>query len=1193
MTSKFVFKEKLKMYSHLKSIRNRLWTEDGKSKVSVMVGAGFSLNAEKLKDSFESMSLWSNLKSKISEGLNNEKINDLDVLELGELYEDEYGRANLDELLKQAIPDQNYEPGDLHKSLLRLPWADVYTTNYDTLLERTLPDVYERSYQVIYDSSDISSSSSPRIVKLHGSFPSKRPFIFTKKDYALYEKEFAPFVNMVQQSIMETTLVLIGFSGDDPNFEKWTNWVHDNLGNHMPKIYMLACGEQEKEVELRKKGITLIDFQEVYKEHQSSEVYKLMFKDIFSFLSYEEKREKKEWPHTPYYRDYSSIEDIITTLIGNRIEYPGWLITPDIIKKSNTENIQWIRNYILHKLNEEKSLFNQIKVIKELAWLYEKFLIPIDMELYNTMKEIVNKSFKDINSVENLNDLGTIVLRLLKEARLDFDEENFSHNIKLLEQLPLDDEQRNLLFFEKILFKLANYKFSDVSSMINEWTISKKDLEWCIKKANILLRIGEVNTAIELLEECLDRVRKLLTIKSTDYHLLSIEGIILVKLVQLSENDEFSFKNSRNRLSFLESRLSNPLKELDFMYSRIRPYQRKADSFIRKGFDPNRITKTSNFSSKIETELVDSFCLLMISEELGIHIGSGSSRKVINNAINNLEYLYPFYSWIKYLQVGDLKELDNFFSRKVIFKAKNSKLSVFFNIIMNGIENKKNTNTQLLLEILSRLYSVLSKEEKRKIDNLVLNLFVDREFYSKHGFIIKKVFSPLFKRIIFDKNVQEKAAFFGEILKLPIIGDPNGVLKDITLDEYNFFEPAIEFYFETDNISRITIDTTNVETIKLINILNYEKSLTRDAALARLIRLFETGNLDKEEIFKIRESIKHIIVKEQSKPSYYFLESYLVKLTNDTEIQENYAKSRIEKNIPESHINNITSIGDNLNNLLRDLKNIFPNFVKNNKVDYAFITDEMYKTWLKRFFKWWESQEKWLLSSNNNGFFGENDDLLSMVIFLKNSFLANIPLECLSNNDRAILKQIYNKLSNSKPEISILLIPVLLRVKVLQQDETQVLLENMLTTDLEISKSVISSIYDLIIISKNNEIDLNLSELKIELLNLYKYRKENTLLEVTKSLKFICQYAPDAFSKNEYETIGNTLKFIIKDINNGYYEDSFISDQEFELLSESTGLAGYIYKNNSFAYPIDLDPWKKISIKSQLPEVRKYAPLFQ
>ena len=113
--------EKLPKYHHLKKIRDRLWAEDGKSRVSVMIGSGFSLNANKLDDSLDSMSTWVGVKNKILEGLNHAELPDSkDVLDIGESFVNEYGRDSLDTLIKQAVPEQNYEPGEIHKSLLRL-----------------------------------------------------------------------------------------------------------------------------------------------------------------------------------------------------------------------------------------------------------------------------------------------------------------------------------------------------------------------------------------------------------------------------------------------------------------------------------------------------------------------------------------------------------------------------------------------------------------------------------------------------------------------------------------------------------------------------------------------------------------------------------------------------------------------------------------------------------------------------------------------------------------------------------------------------------------------------------------------------------------------------------------------------------------------------------------------------------------
>ena len=80
--------------------------------------------------------------------------------------------------------------------------------------------------------------SQPRIVKLHGSLPSTFPLVLTEEDYRTYPTKSAPFVNTVQQAMMETVFLLIGFSGDDPNFLHWSGWVRDNLGSAAPKIYL-------------------------------------------------------------------------------------------------------------------------------------------------------------------------------------------------------------------------------------------------------------------------------------------------------------------------------------------------------------------------------------------------------------------------------------------------------------------------------------------------------------------------------------------------------------------------------------------------------------------------------------------------------------------------------------------------------------------------------------------------------------------------------------------------------------------------------------------------------------------------------------------------------------------------------------------------------------------------------------------
>jgi len=162
------------------------------------------------------------------------------ALRLAEEYEAAHGRAALDQLLISTIRDMDFDPGQLHRLLLKLPWSDVFTTNYDTLLERASRDIPHRRYDVVKAPFELATARRPRLVKLHGSFPSSGPFIITEEDFRLYPARSAAFVNLAQQAFVENTFCLIGFSGDDPNFLKWSGWARDTLGSSVSQIYL--CG---------------------------------------------------------------------------------------------------------------------------------------------------------------------------------------------------------------------------------------------------------------------------------------------------------------------------------------------------------------------------------------------------------------------------------------------------------------------------------------------------------------------------------------------------------------------------------------------------------------------------------------------------------------------------------------------------------------------------------------------------------------------------------------------------------------------------------------------------------------------------------------------------------------------------------------------------------------------------------------
>ena len=261
---------KEQVYSCAEDIAMRLKEDRKYGKASLMVGAGFSKNAKSrgMKDIIPPD--WSQLADKMycelyprfsdmTEDQKDEwkkqriiKTSGKNVTKLAEEYIVNFDRNKMNHLIENAIADDLFFPGDLHKKLLMLNWADIFTTNYDTLLERTANMVIrEKNYQIVCSHNDIAGSISPRIVKLHGSIPHVKPYIICDEDYRVYPIKYAAMVNTVQQAMLETRLCLIGFSGDDPNFQRWMGWIRDNMGECCPIIYLIGIYDKLNEPERR------------------------------------------------------------------------------------------------------------------------------------------------------------------------------------------------------------------------------------------------------------------------------------------------------------------------------------------------------------------------------------------------------------------------------------------------------------------------------------------------------------------------------------------------------------------------------------------------------------------------------------------------------------------------------------------------------------------------------------------------------------------------------------------------------------------------------------------------------------------------------------------------------------------------------------------------------------------------------
>ncbi|WP_322907716.1 SIR2 family protein [Paenibacillus campi] len=1177
-----LFENKLGMYPHLKYIRNKLWLKDGKSRVSVMVGAGFSLNANIIEQSLDKMSDWPQIKERLIERLPHHKSIELkNVLDIGQIYVDEYGRTSLDEILKTSVPDNNYEPSRLHYDLLRLPWSDVYTTNYDTLLERTRSNLYERSYEVIYNISDIPGSIQPRIIKLHGSFPAQRPFVFTQRDYENYPSQFSPFVNMVQQSIMETTFLLIGFSGDDPNFEQWTSWVSKNLGEHMPKIYMIGIGQKERLNDLNSKGITLIDFEEIYKNDPNR--YHTMFTDLFEFFSFQNKKQKMDWPYKSYgdllLAEQETLVDKIKLLEFNRESYPNWVIIPDVIRRGYAGSIRHFTERFFGDLNlrfleDEQDSEKIISLINELLWCYKIFLIPLGSLIHRRLKQIIELYDKKELFAE-------ILLVLLKESRLDCQVEEFNKYQLKISTINLTTEQQHESIYEVIQLALFFGEIMRVEEEVNRWNVDSNEIGWILKKAVILERIQHKEKSIDLFKSALQVIRRLLTIQPDDYRLLSFESVILNSNLLLE--NERGYDKDRSR--YLQILYCNTNREFEQIALSVKPYEYSLGKSRKKAFDPDIINVSYSYGDPVTQELLDSYALISINELFNYKC----AKKKHDTAIENLKFYHPFLSIIKRINLNNSKGMDDIISREYIYNLDLDSLESLLRLSKNVLNHPKQAllDQDTALEMLSRIYFALPNKMKSEIDKLTIDEIKNWEANSSiqdWRLKKKKSLEHLVKRIFRDKNSKQQSEFLEEILKIQIMKQD---FIELELYKMFYFDPILVVLNNLSSSFKVNANQSFVDYL-FENLEQTESQSLREGAIIRIFLLIKKDALSYEFITKFKSFVDQFKAHHKKDISDFLWNRHIDNAINNCDLEniikdEKIATQFLLKGIPLIEFGEVA-----LTRYMRELSTIYPDYVLSQEQQTP--SYEEYQNWLAKFFEWWATQ-KTILQKNSDIHSTRLNGFLETMITLKNNILGVIPKQSLTQELIECTESFFLELCSVYPSHSLYLLPSLIRLGLRNESEVQKIISQL--NSKEDDKKIISlnCLYDYLIFINKNEISESPNVVKNIIFDNMRYTSKEVSTNCYNLLCNLFEFAPSIFDASDIAMLNHHLSYCLQEIKDGSLVIGNLED--FELISAMAGLASYTFNSKLFDNDGTNYDWKEYIVNHKLPEVRQYAEAFE
>lgn len=544
-----------------------------RGKASVMVGAGFSKNAYMME--LVSMKDWNELSEAFFDQLfakeqdreNNSALLH-DSLKLAQMYECSFGRNALDTLIQDSLPNEATAPGKLHERLMKLNWHDVFTTNYDTLLEKAALDS-ERGYQVVTNKETLLYANSPRIIKLHGSFPNIRPYIITEEDFRTYPQKHPEFVNTVRQALMENLFCLFGFSGNDPNFLQWIGWLRDVMGNQVSPVYLITYEPNLHKAQqdlFKGRGIEIINIASFGDDISYSE----SLETVLEYLSTDTLSEWEPELNIGRITSVSEVEEATRKMKAIREQYPQYLYLPKQyhIKLSDIYPFRLGQDEtILVHLN----LSQRIRFMYEVVWRYEVALSPILVPW--VLKEMEDLSFTDEQcEASEKYYLNEIQMAFLTILRVHGEDERFEDLVKILEKQPLKADQKHKLYYEQCIHNLEILDYKKVQTVLSKWEVNGSEVKSALWKAVVLSEIGQDNEAINLLNITNQRFRQSMLTQGVHQQIAITYSNALEEALTLLESQNPIDTSLVDLKKFLIARISDAEKKPSSTYENVHKF---------------------------------------------------------------------------------------------------------------------------------------------------------------------------------------------------------------------------------------------------------------------------------------------------------------------------------------------------------------------------------------------------------------------------------------------------------------------------------------------------------------------------------------------------------------------------------------------------------------------------------------------
>lgn len=849
-------------YAALRQIQSALWKTGEVRGAAVMVGAGFSRFAERVSATTPLAPLWRDLSELMTAELYPQGNGTSDPLMLAQEYKSTLGPTALENLLRGTVRDKEWLPGELHSSLLRLPWEDVMTTNWDTLLEREAADNPDRPYEMVLTVQDIARARRPRIIKLHGSLPSHMPFILTEEDFRTYPVKFAPFVNTAQQILLENELCLVGFSGDDPNFLQWAGWVRDKLGSSARPIRLvgvLNLSPSRRRL-LEGRNITPIDLAPLVLHLAKDDQHRAATEIFLDAFWAARPGNQADWKinHESPIGEGVTDPTVIATLIlerwkAEREAHPGWLVTP---RHTRT----WIEaasrrdTILLSKALSAVSESLRAQALFEAVWRYETAYEQLPTYLEDDLSEMVSIDGDIHLTIERRTAIRTVLVAMARRRRAW---EAVEQRLGWLEALATLEAQNEALY-QKCLRARDSIDFAFLAEHVDQ--ITGIDPVWLLRKGALQAESGRTREAGKTFREARLRIRQARANDKENLWLLSREAWTnLLVLNSRGVGDTEDDTTAQEIQVLFDRKQTDPWVELRGIDEMLRKSEKdRAEHSVDRvqGFDAGFYTIYGRGRNDGE-QSAEAAELIQLADSVGIPLRvrySDIIRTRFSDALALVMPQSPTFLWqaMRVALVSPSKELDKFFSRAAVAAIPLEtvdemitaiRAAIDFSLTQSQVIDQEalldwNGKLMVLLELLSRLLARLPPPKVRELLDYAAEIFKNRQ--NIHIWLLEP-FDNLFKRIVTGLGPTLDSGAYLILLQIPLPAE-----KQISGAGRRYPEPFSVVPTKRDLYGRQQPDWS-ARIHELIKLVASGDNTTREHSLFRLVRLTAADALSVDE----------------------------------------------------------------------------------------------------------------------------------------------------------------------------------------------------------------------------------------------------------------------------------------------------------------------------------------------------------